>query len=60
MCGCGTAAWRHAKLLHYWQSLTLYVYCGTIRVLAEQPLPQWLFLQDFQPVTERKNPRRTA
>jgi len=23
-------------------------------------LPQWLFLQDFQPVTERKNPRRTA
>ena len=23
-------------------------------------LPQWLFLQDFQPVTEKKKPRKTA
>jgi hypothetical protein len=23
-------------------------------------VPQWLFLEDFQPVTEKKKPRRTA
>jgi hypothetical protein len=23
-------------------------------------LPQWQFLQDFQPVTEKKKPRKTA